>query len=464
MKHYDAIVIGSGGGLKIALPAAQQGRQVALIEQGACGGTCLKRGCIPSKMLIWPMELADKMRDANQVDIALSAPPRVEFARLIARVTGTVDTIARSLQTRCEAADNVDYYPHRARFIGDKLLRVGDTDISGDRIFIATGSRPSIPDIPGLADVPYMTSAQALRRTDLPRELIVLGGGYIAVELGNAYRSAGSQVAFLVRSRLMRREDREIADEFAETFCRRHTVIEAFTPTAVRQVGAAIEVAGRNATGDVCAVQGDALLVATGVRPNTDDLGLDTTGIALTAEGTIQADACLRTTVDGVYALGDAVGNHLFRHTVNREAEYLLRTAFSEDAAEPLDYGPVPHAVFADPEIAGVGPTEEEARAQGADFVVGRAAFADSNQGMARHLEHGLCKILVNRATRRLIGAHMVGDEASNMIHILILLMKTGGSLDDLLDMIFIHPALPEIVRDAARDAQAKLAEPATAP
>lgn len=459
--HYDAIVIGSGGGLKIALPAARQGWRMALIEQGACGGTCLNRGCIPSKMLIWPMELADRIRNADKTDIAISAPPRIEFARLIGRISDTVDTMSHSLRARCDAADNLDYYPQRARFVADKIVRVGDAEISGDRIFIATGSRPLIPDIPGLSDVPYMTSAQALRRTDLPESLIVLGGGYIAVELGNAYRSAGSRVTFLVRSRLMRREDREIADVFATAFRRRHTVIEAFAADFVRQTGGFIEVAGRNATGDVCTVQGDALLVATGVRPNTDDLGLDNTGVTLTDDGTIQVDACLRTAADGVYALGDVVGNHLFRHTVNREGDYLLRTAFSEDAPEPLDYGPVPHAVFADPEIAGVGMTEEEARAQGVAFVVGRAAFADSNQGMARQLEHGLCKILVDRATHRLIGAHLVGDEASDMIHILILLMKTGGVLDDLLDMIFIHPALPEIVRDAARDAQSKLARKA---
>ncbi len=454
MRTFDAIVLGSGGGLKIAQGAARQGWRVALAEPGACGGTCLNRGCIPSKMLIWPAELADRMREASRVNIA-AAPPRIEFAQLVGRVSDTVDDMSRALRARCENTERLDYYPHRARFVGRHVLRAGDEDITAPRIFIATGSRPFLPAIPGLADVPFLTSADALRQTSLPERLLVIGGGYIATELGNAYRSAGSQTTFLVRSRLLRHEDREIADLFARAFRRRHTVCENFAFAVVRQTDDGIEVAGRDEQGHSRRATGDALLVAAGVIPNTEDLGLDKADVRVTDEGHILVDHCLRTTADGVYALGDAVGNHLFRHTVNREADYLLRTAFSGAKPAPLDYGPVPHAVFADPEIAGVGLTEEEARERGADYVVGRAAYADSNQGLARQFEHGLCKILVDRATRRLLGAHLVGDEASDMIHLLILLMKTGGTLDELLDMIFIHPALPEIVRDAARDAQA---------
>ncbi len=450
---YDAIVIGSGGGLKIALPAAQQGHRIALIEQDACGGTCLNRGCIPSKLLIYPTELADRIRDAAKLNLRVAMPIDVDFAALVTRVSQTVDAISDQLRTRCQSTDNLDFFPQSARFVADRTLLVGDRYLNAKRIFIATGSRPAIPDIPGLSATPFMTSEQALRRTELPRALIVLGGGYIAVELGNAWRAAGCRVTFLVRSRLLRREDHEIATIFAERFARNNPVLAGFATTAVSYRDGVFAVTGRMPDGTPRTVHGDALLVATGVTPNADRLELEHTGIERTADGFIKVDACLRTTVPGVYALGDVVGRHLFRHTVNHEGEYLLQTAFATGTPPALAYGPVPHAVFADPEVAAVGMTEEEVRLQGFDYVVGRADYADSNQGLARQLDGGRCKIIVDRATGRLLGAHLVGDEASNMIHIFILLMKTGGTISDLLGMIFIHPALPEIARDAARDA-----------
>ena len=457
VRHYDAIVIGSGGGLKIALPAAEQGYRTALIEPDAFGGTCLNRGCIPSKMLIYPTEFADRIRNAGELNLLVSNAPRIDFAALIARISQTIDGISESIRLRCHATDNLDVYPEYARFTAEGTLRAGNTELTGDRIFIATGSRPEIPDIPGLAGTPYLTSRQALRRAELPRTPIVLGGGYIAVELGNAWRAAGSHTTFLVRSRLLRREDREIATVFTTLFERRNKVIQGFQPVSVRHDGGMFTVTGRTPDAPLQTVRGDVLLVATGVRPNTEGLDLENAGIETTPTGHIKVDDCLRTRAAGVYALGDVIGRHLFRHTVNREGEYLLRTAFSGRDPDPLDYGPVPHAVFGDPEVAGVGMTEESAQANGENYVIGRANYAESNQGLARQLHGGLCKLVVNRPSRRLLGAHLVGDEAATMIHLLILLMKTGGTIDDLLDMTFIHPPLPEIVRDAARDARDKM-------
>jgi mycothione reductase len=199
--------------------------------------------------------------------------------------------------------------------------------------------------------------------------------------------------------------------------------------------------------------------VATGVMPCTDDLGLRNTGIETDQNGFVQVDNCLQTNVDGVYALGDCVGNFLYRHTVNYEGGYLVRTVLQGGADEPIDYGPVPHAVFSVPEIAGVGMTEQQALEQRKDYVVGKASYVDSNAGLARGYEHGFIKLLVERPTRRIIGAHILGDEASDMIHLFIAMMKKEGTLDDLLDMIFIHPALPEIARDAARDAKSKFGD-----
>ena len=197
--------------------------------------------------------------------------------------------------------------------------------------------------------------------------------------------------------------------------------------------------------------------MATGVVPETDELGLENTAIARTAAGFITVDDRLRTAVPGVYAFGDCIGRYTYRHTVNHEGEYLMRTAFDGGEPPPLDYGPVPHAVFGSPQVAGVGPTEQALRAAGTPYRIGVARYEDSTPGMARGATHGLVKVLIDPTTRRLLAAHIVGDEASDMIHLFIVALKCETTLDRLLDTIFIHPALPEVARDALRDARDRL-------
>jgi len=458
MKEYDVIVIGSGGGMKVALPAAAMGMKTALLERESVAGTCLNRGCIPSKMLIYPTELPGRLRAAERINVTAAGDMKVDFPALVERTSRTVDAMSDSQRRSLAETPNLDFYADHGSFVGERTLRVGDSEIRADKVFIATGSRPWIPVIPGLEDTPFMTSREALRRTDLPRRLLVIGAGYIAVELGTAYAAAGAEVTFLVRSRFLRHEDVEIAEAFADGFGKTHAICQGLSPGHIRFQDNLFSVTCSDSEGREIVHQAEALLVATGVTPCTDDLGLARTGVQVDEAGSVQVDGHLRTTCPGVYALGDCVGNYLFRHTVNYEGEYLVRSVLQGKTDAPLEYGPVPHAVFSDPEIAGVGLTEEEALAQGHAFVVGRARYADSNAGLARGYRNGFAKLLVDRKTRRLLGAHILGDEASDLIHMLIVTMKLQGTLDQLLDMIFIHPALPEIVRDAARDAWRQLA------
>jgi len=457
MKEYDVIVIGSGGGLKIALPAAAMGLKTAVIERDAVAGTCLNRGCIPSKMLIYPSEIPHRLREAQRIDVTSESGARVHFGALIDRISRTVDGMSARQAAALKETENLDFYPVHCEFISDRVLQAGEETLTAERIFVATGCRPQLPDIPGLQGTPFMTSKEALRRTDPPRRLLVLGAGYIAVELGNAYAGAGSEVEFIVRSRFLRQEDREISDEFARLFAQRHCVRAGLTPTSVEYEAPQFTLHCQNGAGKTERIEGDALLVTTGVTPCTDGLGLDNTGIATDDRGYIQVDGHLQTSVPGVYALGDCVGNYFFRHTVNYEGEYLVRSVLSGQAKDPIDYGPVPHAIFTTPEIAGVGLTEEEAQAAELDYIVGKASYDQSNAGLARGYEHGFAKLIIERPTERILGAHILGDEASNMIHLFIAMMKMRGTLGDLLDMIFIHPALPEIARDAARNARDKL-------
>ncbi len=454
MKTYDVLVIGSGGGGKITSPAAKLGLKVACIEKAALGGTCLNRGCIPSKMLIHPADVAEEIKHASKFDIQPNPPVTVNFERLITRISQTVDADSNSIVRGYNKNPNIDLYQGQANFVSDKVINVAGDQLTADKIFIAVGTRPSIPNIPGLAGTPFMTSTEALRRTTLPKKLIVIGAGYIAVELGHAYGALGSEVHFLVRSGFLRNEDKQVQDEFTRVFSSKYNVHLGCIPKQVDYQNGIFHVTYTDAHGLSQHIQADALLVATGITSNADTLNLASTGIQMNDKGYINVNQNLETTVPGVYALGDCIGRYFFRHSVNFEGEYLFRTVFIEKSREPIKYPPVPHAVFASPQVAGVGKTEEELKAENIDYVVGLNSYKNSAMGMALLSDSGFCKILFCARTKKILGSHIIGDEASNMIHLLIAFMTKEGTLDDLLHMIYIHPALPEIVRNAARKAK----------
>ena len=458
MKTYDVIVIGSGGAAKITSPAARMGKKVACIEKDALGGTCLNRGCIPSKMLIHPADVASEIRQAHRFDLNLDGNMHVDFKRLVSRISKTVDGESARIVQGYGRNPNIDYYHATARFVSDKVIQVGDEQLTAATIIIGVGARPQIPAIDGLEGTPYMTSTEALRRTDLPQKMIVIGASYIAVELGHAYGALGTETHFLVRSRFLRREDAEVSTEFTRAFASQYQVHIGAVPSRVQYRNGEFTVTYQ-LNGAEATISADALLVATGVVSNADTLKLENTAIQMDGSNFVNVNDCLQTTVPGVYALGDCIGRYFFRHSVNFEGEYLFNHLFGKSGSQPIRYPPVPHAIFSHPQIAGVGKTEEELKAEGTDYVVGINPYAKSAMGMALRSEYGFCKILIERSSQKILGAHIVGDEASNMIHMVIALMTKDGTLDDLLNMIYIHPALPEIVRNAARTAKAALSD-----
>lgn len=451
MKRLDLAVLGSGAGLKVALAAARRGWRTALFESGPAGGTCLNRGCIPSKMLIAPAALAERVREAASIDLRVEGRVALALDPLVARTARETAAIAAGIRQRAADTPNLTWVEARARFTGPRELEAGGDRFQADRVLIAVGSEPAIPAIPGLSATPFMTSEAFLKNRRLPRRLAVLGAGYIAAELGHLYGVLGAEVTFLVRSRFLRHEDPDVSAAVESAFTARHRVLKGVRPVAVAHgpdgFAIACETDGGRET-----VRADAFLVAAGIQPSTAGLQLEAAGVACDGRGFIQVDDRLRASADGVWALGDVIGRYAFRHTANSEAEYLERTLVAGREEGPLAYGPVPHAIFTRPEVAGVGLTEPEARAAGLDLVVARAAYADAtNAGLARGLEEGFVKILADRATGRLVGAHAVGEEAATLVHLFIALMLKGGTLGDLRRMIFIHPALPELVRDAVR-------------
>ncbi|TGK02294.1 dihydrolipoyl dehydrogenase [Leptospira selangorensis] len=453
MKKYDILVIGSGGGTKLVTPPSKLGYKVAILEKDRLGGTCLNRGCIPSKMLIHPAEILAQAKDASKFQLGIPGPFSVDFKTLVERVSATVDADSDSIIPAYKKNPNIDFYPHEGRFVENKVVKVNGELITADRIFIAAGCRPSIPDIPGLAGTPYMTSREALRRTELPKKLLVIGGGYIGLELGFAYSAFGSKTTFIVRNRMLSHEDKDIIDGFEKAFSKREDVRLGTEVKKVDYKDGIFRLECKNSS-ETYILEGDALLVATGIKPNTDWLDLQRTGIQTDEKGYIKTNEYFETTADGVYALGDIIGKYFFRHSVNFEGEFLFNSLYVDKKRTPVEYPPVPHSVFTHPQVAAVGKTEQQLQEEGIEYISAINPYSSSATGMARLSEDQFVKILVSPKTRKVLGAHILGDEASNLIHLFILLMTMGGTLDDLLKMIYVHPALPEIARNAARKAR----------
>ncbi len=456
MKNYDIIVIGSGGGSKISTPSSKLGYKVALIEKGPLGGTCLNRGCIPSKMLIHAADVAYGIQEANRFQI-LPKGYDIDFPGLVHRVCETIDEESASINPGIEANANIDWYRNHGKFIGDRQLEVGGETIRGDKIFIAAGARPRIPNISGLQEVPFITSTEALRLDQFPKKMVVLGGGYIAAELSHYFGALGTEIHMFVRSRMLKGEDPEVRDEFEKVFGQRHHLYFGIQPNKIQYANGEFEVTYDDPDGKSHCIHCDQVFVAAGVVPNSDQLDLEKTGVAITEKGFIKVDDHLRTTADNIWAFGDIAGNYLFRHSANFEGQYLFTSVIHEASTAPIDYTGMPHAVFTQPQIAGVGEREDDLQARGANYVKGVNPYASSAMGMALRSDHGFVKILIEKGTHKILGCHIIGHEASVLIHQIIPLMRLEGKLEDLLYMIHIHPALSEIVRNAARKARDEL-------
>lgn len=458
-KKYDVIVIGSGAGAKIARPAAQKGLKAAIIEKDKLGGTCLNRGCIPSKMLIHPADVALEMKHADKFQLKPKKNPEVNFAKLTRRINKVTDGDSNSIKAAYESGriKGLDYYHGTATFESDKVIKINGKLITADKIVIGVGARPMVPPIPGLEGTPYMTSTEALRNRHLPKKMIVIGGGYIGCELGGAYQALGTNVHFFTRGGFIGRADTDLREEFTKSFGKRVVVHESVQTTNIEYKRGKFTIhykqKGKRKQ-DSC----DALLVATGVRPNNDLLKLENTKIKLSDRGFVKVNKNLETNVKGVYAFGDCVGNYMFRHSANFEAEYLFDELIVKKGRnkKPIKYPPMPWAMFTNPQVAGVGASEDELIAKKIPYVKGVNNYIDSAMGQALLSEEGFVKLLFHKKTKKLLGAQMIGHEASVMVHLAIIFMQQNAKVDDLLDIIYVHPALPEIFRNAARKAKAQ--------
>ncbi len=452
MDSFDLIIIGSGSGNSI--PPDLADHKIALIERGTFGGTCLNVGCIPSKMFVLPADLAVAAASAPRLGIRTSFDG-ADWTAIRDRVFGKIDPIAEGgEQYRASGTPNLELIRGTARFVEPKVLEVDGRRLSAPQILIATGSRPAIPDVTGLADVTYHTSDTVMRLDRLPNRLGIIGGGYIATELGHVFAGYGSKVTLFNRSQmLLRAEDLEVATRFTEVFGRRIDLRLGATPERIEAAGDTIRL---HHDGEV--VEVDELLVATGRQPNSDLVDAQAGGLDVNQAGTIVVDETMATNVPGVWAIGDVANRFQLKHLANAEAKAAFWNMTHPEDLKVVDYRAVPHAVFSNPQVASVGLTERQALEASADFVVGRRDFGGTAYGWAMDDETSFAKVLIDRQTRLILGAHIIGPQAATLLQPLIQAMQFDQPADAVAEQVFyIHPALTEVVENALLDGLEKL-------
>lgn len=450
MHHYDLVILGSGSGNSIIGPELDEW-DIAMVEEWVFGGTCLNRGCIPTKMLVHTADTVLGVEQAARLGVDAHVDA-VRWRDIRDRVFGRIDPIAEGgARYRIDGCPNVTVHAGRGRFVGERRLEVatpeGPVQIEGTQVVVAAGARPTIPDIPGLAETGFHTSDDIMRVDEVPSHLIVLGGGFIACELAHVFGAFGSQVTIVQRSaHLLRAEDPDIAAAITARFAQRFDLRCGRTVTRVERVGDVVRVH----LDDGSSVDGSDILVATGRTPNSDVIDAAAGGLATHPDGRIVAAATGATSVPGVWALGDISSPYMLKHVANHEARVVAHNISNPHDLRESDYRAVPHAVFTNPQIASVGFTEPEARAAGIDLMVATHHYSDVAYGWALEDESSFCKLVADRSTRRLVGAHIIGPHSSSLIQQLIQGIRHGSSIDDMASgQYYIHPALGEVVENA---------------
>jgi dihydrolipoamide dehydrogenase len=451
MADYDVLVVGGGTGNNVAAAAADAGLETALVEKGPLGGTCLNRGCNPSKMLIQAATAANHVREAGTffVDATLDG---VDYAAIVDDMDETLAPIADGMAERYREKEHLTLYEGAATFVDERTVEVNGERVTGEKVVVAAGSRPLVPPIDGLDEVDYMTSTDALYRREQPDSLVILGGGYIAVELGYFFESLGTEVTIVeMLPSLVPREDPDVAAAFTEIASERHAVYTGHRATSVESDGDGVTVHAETEDGDTVAVTADDLLVALGRRPNTDTLDVEAGGIETDDRGFVVTNDRLETSAENVWAQGDIADNAMFKHSGDYETQVTIaNVVHGEDRT--ADFTAMPHAIFTEPQMAGVGATEDELREAGTDYVVGRADLPETPMGRAKKLDHGFVKVLA-APDGEILGCHILGHEASTMLHEVVVAMRTGsGHVTDITDTIHAHPSLNKVVEYAFDD------------
>ena len=448
-KQIDAdlcIVGGGSGGLSVAAGAAQMGANCVLVEKGKMGGECLNTGCVPSKSLLAAGHAANAVSEAGRFGVKAS-PPGVDFAAVNAHVHDVIAGIAPHDSVERFEELGVTVLQEAGRFTGPRELRAGDTLVRARRFVIATGSSPLVPPIPGIDRVSYLTNETVFDLKQAPARLIVIGGGPVGLEMAQAHRRLGCEVAVVEALNILNMDDPELVDVVRRRLVGEGIVLhEGAKVTGVAPEGAAIRVTLER-QGATTQIEGSHLLVAVGRAANVEGLGLAEAGVAHTPRG-IEVDARLRTTNKKIFAIGDVAGGYKFTHVAGYHAGIVIRNALFRLPAK-ADHSAVPWVTFTAPELAHVGLSAAAADAAGMTPTILRAPFAEIDRARTERTEEGLVKAVVG-ARGRVLGASIVGAHAGELILPWVLAVQGKLRVKDLASVIAPYPTLSEATKRAA--------------
>jgi len=447
MPHYDAIVVGTGqSGPALARRLVAAGWKVAIIERKLFGGTCVNTGCTPTKTLIASAYAAHVVRHAADYGVRVEGTINVDMKAVKARKDAVVAPSRNGVERSLKTLQGCTVYQGHGRFVAEKKVAVNDAELSADRIFLNVGARATIPPIPGLDQVPYLTNSSMMDIDFLPAHLVILGGSYIGLEFAQAYRRFGSEVTVIeLGPRLIGREDEDVSRAVAD-FLKDEGIdvrVDSKVVSLEKQgnaVAVTVESAGKSSQ-----IVGTHVLVAIGRRPNTDDLGLDRAGIATDAHGYIQVDDQLRTNVPGIWAMGDCNGRGAFTHTSWNDFEIVAANLLDNDPRRVSDRVTA-YALYTDPPLGRAGMTEAEVRKAGKPALIATLAMEDVSRAYEKGETKGFMKILVDRDSKRILGASFLGLSGDEVIHSVLDVMYAKAPYTVIQRAMHIHPTVSEFI------------------
>jgi pyruvate/2-oxoglutarate dehydrogenase complex dihydrolipoamide dehydrogenase (E3) component len=454
-RQLDAIIIGTGqSGPSLARRLTESGRQVAVIERKRFGGTCVNNGCIPTKTLIASARAAYVARRAADFGVLIDGPIRVDMKAVKARKDAIVKVSNEGVEESLRGNPNVEVHVGHARFVAPDRVEVNGEVLEAGQIFINVGARADVPPIPGIESVPWLDNSSMMAVDFLPEHLVILGGSYIGLEFGQMYRRFGSEVTIIQRNPyLVPREDEDVSIAIREILEEEGIrVLTDADATRIENRGGRVAVSV-SAQGEVHDVVGSHLLVAAGRRPNTDDLGLETAGVAIDELGYIKVDSQLRTNVPGIFAMGDCNGRGAFTHTSYNDFEIVAANLLDGDPRRVEDristYG-----LFIDPPLGRAGMTENEVRRSGRRALIAKMPMEDVSRAYERSETKGFIKILVDAETKQLLGASLLGIEGDEIIQGLLDLMYAKAPYTVIQRAMHIHPTVYEMLPGMFEDLQ----------
>jgi dihydrolipoamide dehydrogenase len=446
VKEYDVIVIGAGdAGLGIAFKALSESLKVALVDKGIVGGTCINTGCVPSKTLITTADRFVESMVNSKLGICSKAG-EVDYSAVMKRMRNAVADGRNAIQQAIKTSRNLDFIHNEAHFMDEHTLEAGGRSIRGRKIFIATGARPSIPPIPGLDTIHYLTNESILRLERKPESMIFIGGGFISLEYAHFFSALGVKVSLIEsHSTLLRFGEPEISELLKKRLGQRVKLHLGVETKAVRHTvkGDAVTVKDLN-TGRKKELVAQTVVVSTGRAPNTDLLRPEHAGIKTNEANFIKVDDYLRTNKKHIWAIGDAIGRAMFTHAADKEAELAWHNATQRKKIR-MDLTQVPYAVYTHPQIASVGLTEQQARKHH-KILVGRASYSDTVMGTAMMEREGFAKAVVEKGTGKILGFHIIGPHAAMLIQEVINAMLNKAEVKSITGCMHIFPALSNII------------------